>query len=326
MQGAAVDERDDVEAPRIAHSSSFEEASALVVDHLKDAVPLGYWAVTRFDGDRQLYLEVRDDAYGLTAGDAHQWEDSFCVRMLAGEGPSTAPDAMSVPAYASAGVARAVPIGAYVGVPLRRGDGSLFGTICGLDPERQMEDLLEHEPLVQLLSRLLGMILDADLERTEAARTLERAELAAETDALTGVLNRRGWDRVCALEEARLRRFGDPTSVLVIDLDGLKAINDELGHAEGDRHLAAAATALRSVVRDADHLARTGGDEFAVLATRITPDEVDQLVGRIREALASAGTAASIGTAPYRIGAGLTAAIEEADAAMYQDKAERRRI
>lgn len=313
-----------MEAPRIAHGSSFEEASALVVDHLKVAVPLGYWAVTRFDGERQLYLEVRDDAYGLGPGDSHPWEDSFCIRMLAGEGPSTAPDAMAVPAYAEAGVGRTVPIGAYVGIPLHRSDGTLFGTICGLDPERQRDDLLDHEPLVRLLSRLLGLVLDADAERVEVQRALERAELAAETDALTGVLNRRGWDRVCAVEEARLRRFGDPTSVVVVDLDGLKAINDEHGHAAGDRLLATAATALRSVVRDADHLARTGGDEFAVLATRITSGEVSQLVGRIREAMSDAGIGASVGAAPYRIGVGLAAAVEEADAAMYEDKTTRR--
>ena len=287
-------------------------------------MPLGYWAVTRFDGERQLYLQVRDDAYGLSAGDSHRWEDSFCVRMVAGEGPSMAPDAMAVPAYSAAGVARDLPIGSYVGVPLRRGDGSLFGTICGLDPQRQAQDLADHEPLIQLLSRLLGMILDADLERTEAARALERLELAAETDALTGVLNRRGWDRVCAVEDARLQRFGDPTSVIVIDLDDLKAVNDEHGHAAGDRHLAAAAGALRTVVRDADHLARTGGDEFAVLATRIGPDEVELLVARLRQALSDAGIPASIGSAPYRIGAGLAVAVEEADAAMYQDKTSRR--
>ena len=311
--------------PDLTTTSSFQEASALVVDHLRSAVPLGYWAVTRFDGERQLYLEVRDDAYGLAAGDSHRWEDSLCIRMLDGEGPSVAPDAMAVPAYAAAGVARAVPIGAYVGVPLRRGDGSLFGTICGLDPRRQAPDLAEHEPLVELLSRLLGMILDADLERTDAARVVERLELVADTDVLTGLLNRRGWDRVCALEEARLQRFGDPTSVVVIDLDELKSINDRRGHAAGDRHLAAAAAALRTVVRDSDHLARTGGDEFAVLASRISVDEVGLLVDRLRDVLAEAGISASVGAAPYRIGGGLAAAVEEADAAMYEDKASRRR-
>lgn len=313
-----------MDTARLTSASSFEEASALVVDHLKDAVPLGYWAVTRFDGERQLYLEVRDDAYGLVAGDSHRWDHSFCVRMLAGDGPSMAPDAMAIPAYSAAGVAREVPIGAYVGIPLVRGDGTLFGTICGLDPHRQAQELADHEPLVLLLSRLLGMILDAELAQVEAARALERAELASETDALTGVLNRRGWNRVCELEEARLRRFGDPTSVVVVDLDRLKEVNDDHGHAEGDRYLVAAAAALRAVVRDADHLARTGGDEFAVLATRITPEETAHLVERIQDAMTAAGVAASLGSARYDIRTGLAAAVEEADAAMYRDKARRR--
>lgn len=304
----------------IALGGSFKEASRLVVDYLKEAVPLGYWAVTRFDGERQLYLEMSDDAYGLATGDSHAWDDSFCIRMLAGDGPSVAPDAMAVPAYSSAGVARELPIGAYVGVPLTRGDGTLFGTICGLDPRPQAEDLAGHEPLIRVLSKLLGIILDADLARVEAARALEQAELAAETDSLTGVLNRRGWDRFCAVEEARMRRFGDPTLVVMIDLDDLKKVNDERGHAVGDRYLIAAAAALRSVVRDADHVARIGGDEFAVLATKITPGESDQLVARIRRAMAEADIAASVGSAPYRIKAGLAAAVQEADAAMYRDK------
>jgi len=305
--------------------ATFEEASRLVVDHLKAAVPLGYWAVTRFDGDRQLYLEVRDDAYGLGPGDSHPWADSFCVRMLAGDGPRVAPDAMAVPAYAEAGVARKIPIGAYVGIPLVRGDGTLFGTICGLDPERQVEGLTEHEPLVILLSRLLGMVLDADIERVEAARAAERAELAADTDVLTGVLNRRGWERVCRIEESRVRRFGDPTAVVVVDLDDLKGINDREGHAAGDRYLVAAAQALRATVRDIDHVARLGGDEFAVLATRLTSLEATGLVERLRAALADGGVTASLGWAAHDMHTGLAATLDRADAAMYADKRSRRR-
>lgn len=93
---------------------------------------------------------------------------------------------------------------------------------------------------------------------------------------------------------------------------------------QGDRHLVAATTALRSGVREVDHLARIGGDEFAVLATRITPEEADQLVERLRDAMSAAGVDASLGAASYRIAAGLDAALEEADAAMYRDNAQRR--
>lgn len=222
VRAAPADSTDvTVAAPSSAVSSSmdFHEASAAVVDYLKVALPMGFWAVTRYDGDRQLYLEVRDDVYGFEAGGSHRWEDSFCVHMAAGRAPQIAPDAMAIPAYASAGVAKAIDIGSYVGIPIERGDGELFGTLCGLDPEPRSADLAEQAPLLRLLSMLLAAILDADLQRTEQAKALEWAELAAETDAMTGLLNRRGWDRYIALEEARYRRFGDPGSVIIVDLD-----------------------------------------------------------------------------------------------------------
>ena len=69
----------------------FDEASAAVIDYLKSVLPLGFWAVTRYDGVRQLYLEVRDDAYGLGPGGSHLWTDSMCIDTVAGRTPSIAP-------------------------------------------------------------------------------------------------------------------------------------------------------------------------------------------------------------------------------------------
>lgn len=196
--------------PVLSAEMSFDDAARLVVDYLTEAVPLGYWAVTRYDGDRQLYLEVRDDTYGLAAGDSHPWEDTFCKRMDEGRGPQVAPDAMAVPAYAETDAAKAVTIGAYVGIPIRRPDQGLFGTLCGLDPAIHGEELERQAPLLQMLGSLLSMVLAADLARTELERERERAQQEATTDALTGLLNRRGWDLAVEREEARCRRFGDP--------------------------------------------------------------------------------------------------------------------
>lgn len=310
--------------PVLRAGMGFDEASAAVVDYLKVHVPLGFWAVTRFDGDRQLYLEVRDDAYGLAAGGAHGWEDSFCIHMAAGRTPQIAPDAMSVPEYENAGVARQITIGAYVGIPIEHVDGELFGTLCGLDPDRQPQDLEDQAPLLALLSGLLSVVLDADLSRTESARRLERAELLAETDPLTGMLNRRGWDRFIELEEERYRRFGDPGSVIIIDLDGLKTVNDTLGHAAGDAHIARAGRALTEALRVTDLAARLGGDEFGVIAVDTSPAEAQQLLGRIGDAFDAAGVEGSSGHAAYGIVAGFPAAIKAADDAMYVEKRRRR--
>ncbi|CAN5590322.1 hypothetical protein BH23ACT3_BH23ACT3_05870 [soil metagenome] len=310
--------------PAVGPGMGFAEMSSLVVDYLKGVLPMGFWAVTRYDGERQLYLEVRDDSYGLAAGGSHQWEDSFCINMAAGRSPQIAPDAMAVPEYARSGVARQIDIGSYVGIPIHRSDGELFGTLCGLDPSVRSEEMLQHAPLLQLLSTLLSTILEADLHRTQIERDLERAELAAETDQLTGLFNRRGWDRYIELEEARFRRFGDPGSVIVVDLDRLKVINDTDGHQAGDRYIFRAAEALVEAVRSSDVVARLGGDEFGVIAMNVGPAETEQLVDRIMASFEHFGVAGSVGHAPYTIVAGFPGAFEAADAAMYEEKLRRR--
>ena len=85
---------------------SFEQASDAVVSYLKEKVPLGFWSVSEYRDGRQVYLSVQDDAYGKVAGDSHAWSDSFCQYMVTGQTPQIAPDAMAVPQYAAAGVAR----------------------------------------------------------------------------------------------------------------------------------------------------------------------------------------------------------------------------
>lgn len=310
--------------PVLSPLMGFDEASAIVVDFLKEHIPLGYWAVTRYDGYRQLYLEVRDDVYGVGPGDSHAWDDSFCVHMLAGDGPQIAPDAMAVPAYRAAPVGKAIDIGAYVGIPIVKGSGEVFGTLCGLDPAAQPEELEGNAALLALLSNLLTMILDVDLARSEEARKRERAEIAADTDALTGLLNRRGWERAMALEEDRFRRFGHPGSVIVIDLDRLKVINDTQGHQAGDDYIRRAGQTLKDCLSREDYIARLGGDEFAIMATDATPEESAAIVDRIYAEFAAAGVAGSIGCAPYTIVAGFPGAFDAADKAMYEEKRRRR--
>jgi hypothetical protein len=124
----------------------FSEACALVVAYLGKTIPLAFWSVSRFDGERQTYVCVQDGAYGKTAGGSHAWSDSFCQHMITGSAPQIAPDAMAVPQYSAAGVAQVLSIGAYVGVPICDGDGSLLGTLCGMDPAIQSGELLDQAP------------------------------------------------------------------------------------------------------------------------------------------------------------------------------------
>jgi diguanylate cyclase (GGDEF)-like protein len=308
--------------------ASFDTAARLVLDHLRSHVPMAVWAVTRTENGRQTFLHAdADNVYDIRRGGSHPWQDSFCIRMAAGEGPAVAPDAQAVPAYAAAAVNRTRTIGSYGGAVICEPDGALFGAICGISPDATALDgaLAEAGPLLVLLGRLLTMVLGAERARDEAAAAVLEATLSAETDALTGVYNRRAWERVCRDEEQRFERFADPTVAVVVDLDLLKQVNDTQGHASGDRYIQRAAAALRDAVRTCDVVARLGGDEFAVLLRGCPSSRAEQAVARMYDALAAAGVAGSIGWSPITVVRGFPAALAEADAAMYVAKAARRR-
>lgn len=100
-------------------------------------------------------------------------------------------------------------------------------------------------------------------------------------DALTSLFDRRSFDRLLEMSVARSTRYHWPFTLVVIDLDGLKEINDTEGHAAGDRALQALGDRFRRVLRFGDNAARIGGDEFAVILPNTDPDDVPMLLERI---------------------------------------------
>ena len=106
----------------------------------------------------------------------------------------------------------------------------------------------------------------------------------------------------------------------MLDIDGLKQINDSGGHAAGDAFIVRAAQALRTAARQNDVVARLGGDEFAMLAIECDRAGAEALLARTRLALREAGVPASVGMATRDPASGLQAAWERADQAMYADK------
>jgi two-component system cell cycle response regulator len=115
----------------------------------------------------------------------------------------------------------------------------------------------------ELVGNLLTRSLQYAIERQQLHAELERRSVV---DELTGLYNRRGFFAVGEQEWKRARRKGDGFLLVFADLDGLKVVNDQYGHEEGDALIKAAAGLLAAVFRDTDILARLGGDEFAVIA------------------------------------------------------------
>ncbi|WP_380165224.1 diguanylate cyclase domain-containing protein [Jannaschia sp. R86511] len=312
-----------VEAGTGPDRSRFADGVASVLGHLRTHHPMTLWGVTRVEDGAQTHLHLPENGYGLLVGDRMPWSDTLCRHMVDGQAPRVAPDTALVPAYRDAPAARELSIQAYAGVPIREPDGTLFGVLCGLD-RRPQPDLDDLAPLLELLRGLLGHLLATERELEEAGRLAVSAVAGAETDALTGLLNRRGWDRAVARAQRRLTGLGDPSVVVVADLDGFKRVNDELGHGGGDRHLVRAAAALRAAARPQDAVARLGGDEFGVLLTGFPGTGAAAQVAVLSEALAAVGVPASFGCSAVRVGGDLVTALALADSAMYAHKRGRR--
>ena len=153
----------------------------------------------------------------------------------------------------------------------------------------------------------------------------------ASHDALTALDNRRSAVRRLEAERAQALRHGEPLSVLMIDLDHFKRVNDRWGHAGGDLVLVATAQVLRDELRGADLGARHGGEEFLVILPSTGPEQALEVAERIRARIArlrvaslpeaTATITASIGIATLECGESATALIARADAALYAAKA-----
>ena len=191
-------------------------------------------------------------------------------------------------------VAQDVPFGA-IGYGARIGTFLGIGILVGLQAERRLRLQDDRERLI------------AELQAT------------AMRDQLTGLPNRRAWDDRLERELSRAERAQEPLSVAVVDLDGLKRINDTQGHDHGDRLLARSADAWTGVLRQSDFLARLGGDEFVVLLPGSSAADAVEIGRRLVEALpvdrCSVGVAVWDGVeAGYEM-------VHRADQAMYAVKA-----
>jgi diguanylate cyclase (GGDEF)-like protein len=145
------------------------------------------------------------------------------------------------------------------------------------------EALLDAEPGLYTDPPLEAAAVDAQLLNSLCVVALRMEVLRYDSwhDPLTGLFDRRSFDRLLEMSVARSLRYHWPFTLVVIDLDGLKTINDTHGHAAGDAAIQALSERFRRVLRFGDNAARIGGDEFAVILPNTDPDDVPMLLERI---------------------------------------------
>ncbi|MDA8432033.1 MAG: GGDEF domain-containing protein [Nitrospiraceae bacterium] len=159
--------------------------------------------------------------------------------------------------------------------------------------------------------------------------TQDRLKTMAVRDSLTGVYNRNFFNEIIANEIERTKRYGDKFSIVIMDIDNFKQINDVYGHLIGDWILRECAATLSKSVRSSDLLVRFGGDEFLVLTLETDSGTCDALTTRVNEHLSSWNRehadhdyrlSVSVGCAVFEQGKDLMEVIKEADFRMYENK------
>jgi diguanylate cyclase (GGDEF)-like protein len=308
---------------------SFEAVAARAVAFLESQLPLGLWAVTRREDDQQLFVEVRGTTFDVGCGASVSWEESLCRRMADGA-PSVAGRTAAVPEYASTVPVRSWPVAAYVGAPIRVDGGPVLGTVCGYHPDEvDQQDLARVWPAVELVAELLGQILLGQSLREQAlVREAELHRLATHDD-LTGLATRAVFHDRLSHALALHSVDGRALTVLMLDVDDFKTVNDTYGHAAGDELLVALTTAGADHLSAGNTLARLGGDEFALLIENGV--DVDSVAATVRGLLTQqhqiAGTPMTVSVSAGLVhlpAGGATPTTGEvlgrADAAMYAAK------
>lgn len=267
--------------------------------------------VSLVDAERQWFKSC----FGLAASETPR-DISFCGHAILGDEVFLVPDATRDIRFHDNPLVVSEPrVRFYAGCPLKVPNGSRLGTLCLIDVEPRTLDGDE-------------LLLLRDLARM-AEQELAAVQLAT-MDELTLLSNRRGFFALAQHSLKLCRRLAHPATLLFIDMDGFKQINDRFGHAEGDRALCSFAEALRGTFRDSDVIGRLGGDEFVVLLTNTAQAVANEALARLRAAVQTLNRSSqrgydmkfSVGQLAYDPSQhpSVEALVDEADGLMYARK------
>ena len=293
--------------------------------------------ISLVDEHRDFYKSAF--GFGGALANTRQLEGrTFCQYSIVAEGPLVLEDVTASTVFRNVPTIESLGVKAYAGIPLLSPEGQPIGSFCAIDFKPRHWSALDIEILTELscsamreihVHLALKALSETNRYLEEKTRDLSEAneKLArlASTDALTGLRNRRAFEIALKIELARLARESSSVTLMLIDIDHFKRINDQFGHPEGDVVLRTIAQVLLDNVREVDMAARLGGEEFAVILPSTDKPGAWVLAERIRQAVESESprgltVTVSIGTATVSHDCPVTELLKIADKALYDSK------
>jgi len=295
--------------------------AGVVIAELKKVIDISWAAITRIEDDSVHFLALSSDtASTRKAGDRIQLKGTAYEWLIAHRVVTVEPDLFQESRFTNGKYHLKQGIRSVAYFPLIREDevtGSI--TLASRQPH------IYSPRYIGILERLIPLI----TAQVENARLYGEAVETARIDELTGLYNRRALNEMMVNEIKRCSRYGGMFSLIILDIDTLKNINDTYGHLTGDEYLRQVGSIIKTTVRSTDRAFRYGGDEFAILLTQTTTDDATRVAERVRQQVASATReidipiTCSLGIASWPAGGhDVKDIINAADAALYQAKRE----
>jgi len=259
--------------PRHPPQMAFDGITGLVRSILDTSICM----VSLVDRDRQWFKSCS----GLDMRGTFD-EHAFCeLAIRSFDPPFVVPDFARDPRFADNPMVVGPPyIRAYAGVPLTMAFGYNLGSFCVIDT-RPRAFTSEQ---IDMLTKFARLVIDEiDLRQI------------ASVDQLTGALSRRAWLEEARKTMARGRRHGREASLVLLDIDHFKQVNDDYGHPTGDQVLEAVARELQAAMREGDVLGRIGGEEFALILPETCPSSALEAAERFRQRIAGLEVAVPCG-------------------------------
>ena len=292
--------------------TAVEEPFEKIVTLVRTVLAVPVATVTLVDRDRQWFKARR----GLEQSETPR-AVSFCTHTIQQRDPLIIENALADPRFAESPLVVGPPyVRSYAGIPLRTPEGYNVGALCAMDTRPRRFSPAD----IAILSNFANIVCD-ELE----------LRLIAQVDHLTGALTRRGFVDQAQREMERTLRYGRASSLIMIDVDHFKRVNDTYGHSIGDQVLKQIASLAETTLRPCDLFGRLGGEEFALLMPETSGAAALVVAERLRNTIAEhpmtlhgGGTihvTASFGVAELSASFNtLTAWLERADMMLYAAK------
>lgn len=241
-----------------------EEPFDRITELVRSVLKLPIATVSLVDAERQWLKSI----VGLDVSETPR-NLSFCTHTIKTREPLIVRDATQDHRFCDYPYVAGEPgVRSYIGIPLETPDGYNIGALCGLDTVPRDFSVAE----IAIMKDFAKLVMN-ELELRQIANS----------DSLTGAMTRRGWMESVETQIARCRKNGQPASIVLLDIDHFKRINDSHGHAAGDRILRDVAQICFQALRQADLFARIGGEEFAIFLPLTASADAAALAERLRE-------------------------------------------